>query len=164
MSTYYHASHYAGFLVMVTPLTISYFLFSKPLWKTLALGVLSVLLIANLALSFSITNLAFVISMIFLIIVIFSLREWQIIVKKLVPAIAIFFLFYLLTLVITSPLLSRYTFPVRFGQMASTLNSAINGRIQVWQDGFPVVLSHLYSGWGLSLFSDVFSKFRPPSG
>ena len=161
-STYYHASHYAGFLVMVTPLVISYFLFSKSLWKTLAFGALSALLIANLALSFSITNLAFVISMIFLIIIIFSLREWQVIVKRLVPAMAIFFLFYLLTLVITSPLLSQYTISIRFGQMANTLNSAINGRIQVWRDGLPVALSHFYSGWGLSLFSDVFSKFRPP--
>ena len=161
-STYYHANHYAGFLVMVTPLAISYFLFSKSLWEILFFGALSALLIANLALSFSITNLAFVISMIFLTIVIFSLREWQAIVKKLVPAVVISFLFYLITLVITSPLLSRYTLPVRFGQMANTLNSAIISRIQVWQDGFPVVLSHPYFGWGLSLFSDVFPKFRPP--
>jgi len=160
-STYYHASHYAGFLVMVTPLAISYFSFSKSLWKAFVFGLLSALLIANLALSFSITNLAFVISMIFLIIVIFSLREWQVIVKKLIPVIVIFFLFYLFTLVITSPLLSRYTISVRFGQMVNTLTSAINGRIQVWRDGLPVTLSNFYSGWGLGLFSDAFPKFRP---
>lgn len=154
---------YAGFLAMVTPLGISHFLFSKSLWEIFVFGLLFALLIANSALIFSITNLAFVVSMIFLIFIIFSLREWQVIVKKLVPAIVIFFLFYLLTLVITSPLLARCTFTVRFGQMANTLKSTSGGRIQVWQDGLPVVLSHLYSGWGLGLFSDVFPKFRSPN-
>ena len=162
-SVYYHPSHYAGFLVMVTPLAVASFLFSKSFWKTLTFGALSALLIVNLALSFSISNLAFVISMIFLLIVILYLREWRVVIKRVLPVIAVFFCLYLFALVSTSPLLTHYAFPTRFGQITKVLGLAINGRIEIWHYGLSEFLERPCFGWGLGLFSDVFSKYRPPT-
>jgi len=161
-STYYHPSHYAGFLAIVTPLAAGYFLFSKSLWKTVAFGTLCVLLVANLALSFSITNLAFVISMFFLILIVIYLREYKIIVKRLLPGLVGLFCLYFFMLIVSSFML-RYSISAKLQELTNFFQFGINTRTNIWESGLPVFLNDLYAGWGLGLFSDVFSKFRPPT-
>lgn len=161
-STYYGASHYAGFLIMVTPLAISRFLFSKSLWKTFTFGALSALLITNLALSFSITNLAFVISMISLFLVIIYFREHKIIMKRLLAGAIGFFCLYLFMLT-GSPFMLYFSSHIKLGKLVSSLQLGINDRVNIWKFGLPVFLDRPYAGWGLGLFSDIFSKYRPAS-
>jgi len=162
MSTYYTANHYAGFLVMVTPLAISFFLFSRSWWKILIFGLLSALLVANLALSFSLGNFAFGTSMIFLILVIIWLKEWKILTRRILPAVAGFLILAFFVMLITSPLVSRYPVTERYYEMLNLVKQDLtHGRFLIWGSGLKILSDHLFLGVGLGLFNMVFSKYRP---
>jgi len=162
MSTYYNANHYAGFLVMVTPLAISFFLFSRSWWKILIFGLLSVLLVANLALSFSLGNFAFGASMIFLLLVIIWSKKWEILTRRILPAVAGFLILAFFVMLITSPLVSRYPLTKRYYEMLNLVKQDLtHGRFLIWGSGLKILSDHLFSGVGLGLFSLVFSKYRP---
>ena len=162
-STYYNPNHYAGFLILVTPLSLSFFLFSKTYLRSLAFAVLSAVLVANLALSFSMTNLAFLISMLLLIIVVLRFRELRTATRRLLTALPLFLLLYFFILSLTRPIFPRYdiTATTRFGQVKETLVGAVSERIGEWRDELPVFLDRPYLGWGLGTFSEMFPRYRP---
>jgi len=162
MSTYYNSNHYAGFLVMVTPLAISFFLFSRSWWKILVFGLLSTLLVVNLALSFSLGNFAFGVSMIFLLLVIIWLKKWKILIRRILPAVAGFLILAFIVMLITSPLVARYPASERYYEMLNLVKQDLtHGRFLIWGSGLKILSDHLFSGVGLGLFSLIFSKYRP---
>lgn len=162
-STYYNSNHYAGYLAMITPIVVALSLF-LPLNKfTIPLIFLSILLTANLALSYSYGAVGFGVGIIFLVVMKISLSSR----KKLSMAIAVIILISFASLgaglmLSKTPKIPEDTFSERYEHMVEFGISHTKSRLYVFKNTIPVILDHPYFGAGLGTFIYTFPKHRPP--
>jgi len=161
-STYYNSNHFAGYLAMVTPIPVALFLFSPLSLKTPLYAALSILLIINLALSYSWGSVAFGIAVIFLII----MRIRQSKRKALATAIAIailasFAFLGALVMLGPTPQLPQSTLGERYTRMAQIANPSLFGRLFMYKNEIPLILDHPLLGTGPGTFIYAFTQYRP---
>ncbi len=162
-STYYNSNHYGGYLAMITPIPVALFLFSRLGWKTLLFAALSILLVINLALSYSWGSVAFGVGIIFLIVMRVKLSKRRI----LATAIAVGVLASLAVLGASvmlgpTPQLPQATWAFRFSRMAQIANPSVFDRFFMYKKTVPLILDHPFLGTGLGMFRYTFTPYRPP--
>ena len=147
---------------MITPIPVALFLFSPLSWKTPLYAALSILLIINLALSYSWGSVAFGIAVIFLII----MRIRQSKRKALATAIAIailasFALLGALVMLGPTPQLPQSTLEERYTNMAKIAHPSLFGRLFMYKNEIPLILDHPILGTGPGTFIYAFTQYRP---
>lgn len=162
-SAYYNSNHYGGYLAMITPIPVALFLFSRLSWKTPLFAALSILLLINLALSYSWGSVAFGVGVIFLIIMRVRLSKRRI----LATAIAIGVLASLAVLgalIMLGPTsqLPQSTWAARYTRMAEIANPSVFIRLFMYGKTIPLVLDHPLLGTGPGTFIYAFTPYRPP--
>jgi len=162
-STYYNSNHYGGYLAMITPIPIALFLSSRLSWKTLLFAALSILLVINLALSYSWGSVAFGVGVIFLIIMRIRVSKR----KTLTTAIAICVLLLLtvlgaLVMLGLTPQLTQNTWAARYSRMAEIANPSLFFRLYMYKKITPLILNHPLLGTGPGTFIYAFTPYRPP--
>ncbi len=163
-STYYNSNHYGGYLAIVTAIPVALFLFSPLSWKTPFFAALSILLIINLALSYSWGSVAFGVGVIFLIIMRVRVSKR----KTLATAVAICVLaFFVLlgALIMLGPTsqLPQSTWTARYTRMAEIANPSVFIRLFMYGKTIPLVLDHPLLGTGPGTFIYAFTPYRPPN-
>jgi len=162
-STYYNSNHYAGYLALITAIPVALFLFSPLSWKTPLFAALSILLVINLALSYSWGSVAFGVGVIFLIIMRIRVSKR----KTLATAIAIcvlllFTVLGALVMLSPTPQLPQSTWAARFIRMAQIANPSVFVRLFMYKKTIPLILDHPFLGTGPGTFIYVFTQYRPP--
>ncbi|MBA7560543.1 hypothetical protein ES708_02169 [subsurface metagenome] len=162
-STYYNSNHYGGYLALLTPIPVALFLFSRLSWKTLLFAALSVLLIINLALSYSWGSVAFGVGVIFLIIMRVRLSKKRILATAIaIGVLAFFALLGALVMLGPTAQLPQSTWAVRYSRMADIANVSLFGRLFMYRKTIPLVLDHPLLGTGPGTFIYAFTPYRPP--
>ena len=126
------------------------------------MAALSLLLIINLALSYSWGSAAFGIAIIFLIIMRIRLSKRKALISA--AAIAVFALFAILGALIMlgpTPQLPQSTRGERYVNMAKIANPSLFGRLFMYQKTIPLILDHLLLGTGPGNFIYAFTQYRP---
>jgi len=159
-SFYYNSNHYSGYLVMILPICISLFLYSKSFLISIILGFLSLLLGINLGLSYSWGEVAFLLSLIFL----FSLALWVLEKKKVIAkAATLGILIVLISLggmFIKGPQLPQNYLSERFDSMLNIAYASITGRINIFKYALIYIFNNPLLGTGLGTFIDIYPKYR----
>ena len=148
---------------MVTPIPVALFLFSPLSLKTPLYAALSILLIINLALSYSWGSVAFGIAVIFLIIM--RIRKSKRKVLATAVALAVLVLFALLGALVMlgpTPQLPQSTLGERYINMAKIANPSLFGRLFMYKNEIPLILDHPLLGSGPGTFIYAFTRYRPP--
>ncbi len=161
-STYYNSNHYGGYLAMITPIPLALFLFSKLSWKTFLFAALSVLLVINLALSYSWGSVAFGVGAIFLIIMRIRVSKRKALAATI--AICVLLLFTVLGALIMlgpTPQLTQNTWAARFSHMAEIANPSLFFRLFMYEKTIPLILDHPLLGTGPGTFIYAFTQYRP---
>lgn len=161
-STYYNSNHFAGYLTMVTPIPVALFLFSPLSWKTPFFAALSILLIINLALSYSWGSVAFGVAVIFLIIM--RVRQSKRKVLATIVAVTVLFSFALigaLCMLGPTPQLPQSSWQARYLNMAKIANPSLFGRLSMYKNTIPLILDHPILGTGPETFIYAFTQYRP---
>ena len=162
-STYYNSNHYAGYLAMVTPIPVALFLFSPLSWKTPLYATLSILLIINLALSYSWGSVAFGIAVIFLIIMRIRQSKRKVLATAVALVVLVFFaLLGALVMLGPTPQLPQATLGERYTRMAQIANPSLFGRLFMYKKTIPLILDHPLLGTGPGTFIYAFTRYRPP--
>jgi len=162
-STYYNSNHYGGYLALVTTIPVALFLFSPLSWKTPLFAALSILLIINLALSYSWGSVAFGVGIIFLIIMRIRISKRRTFVTAI--AICVLLLFILLgalVMLAPTPQLPQSTWAARYTHIAQITNRSLFGRFFMYKKTIPLILDHPLLGTGLGMFRYAFTPHRPP--
>jgi len=161
-STYYNSNHYAGYLAMVAPLPVALFLFSPLSWKTPLFAALSILLIINLALSYSWGSVAFGIALIPLIVMRVKRAKRKVLAASIILSIFIFLaIFGALIMLGPTPQLTQNTYQARYAQMAKIAHPSLFGRLFMYKNELPLILAHPILGTGPGTFIYAFTQFRP---
>ena len=162
-SAYYNSNHYAGYLAMITPIPIALFLFLPWGKSTIPLILLSILLIVNLALSYSWGSIGFGVGVIFLIFT----RIWLSKRKELVITIGALVLISFAILGVVSmlsrtPKLPENTLSARYTHMVNFASISMGTRLFMYKNTIPLILDHPYLGTGIGMFRYAFTPYRPP--
>ena len=161
-SAYYNSNHYGGYLAMITPIPVALFLFSRLSWKTFLFAALSILLVINLALSYSWGSVAFGVGVIFLIIMRIRVSKRKTLTTAI--AICVLLLFALLgALVMLGPThqLPQSTWAARYSRMAQIANPSLFFRLFMYRKTIPFILNHPLLGTGPGTFIYAFTQYRP---
>ncbi len=162
-STYYNSNHYGGYLAMIIPIPVALFLFSSLSWKTFLFATLSVLLIINLALSYSWGSVAFGVGAIFLIIMRIRVSKRKTLATAIaIGVLAFFLLLGALAMLGPTPQLTQSTWATRYSRMAQIANPSLFVRLFMYRKTIPLVLDHPLLGSGLGMFRYAFTPYRPP--
>ena len=162
-STYYNSNHYGGYLAMITPIPVVLFLFSRLSWRTPLFAALSILLVINLALSYSWGSVAFGVGAIFLIIMRIRISKRKTLATAI--AICVLVLFAVLGALIMlgpTPQLTQNTWAARYTRMAEIANPSLFFRLFMYKKTIPLILDHPLLGTGPGTFIYAFTPYRPP--
>mgnify|MGYP000330088971 CR=1 FL=1 len=162
-STYYAPNYWAGYLIMVTPIAIAFFLFLPWSWRSVLMIVLSALLVINLAFSYSWGIVGFGIGMIFLAFIKIHVSRR----KKLTAAVATLVLIFFailgaVSMLSRTPRLPEETLIERYLHMRKWAPHNLSVRLFMYGKTIPYVLDHPYLETGPGTFIYAFPQYRPP--
>ncbi len=162
-STYYNSNHYGGYLAMITPIPVALFLFSRLGWKTLLFAALSILLVVNLALSYSWGSVAFGVGVIFLIIMRIRVSKRRVLATAIaICGLLLFVLMGALVMLGPTPQLTQNTWAARYSRMVEIADPSLFFRLFMYKKTIPLILDRPLLGTGLGTFIYAFTPYRPP--
>ena len=147
---------------MITPIPVALFLFSRLGWKTLLFAALSILLVVNLALSYSWGSVAFGVGVIFLIIMRIRVSKRRVLATAIaICGLLLFVLMGALVMLGPTPQLTQNTWAARYTRMAEIANPSVFIRLFMYGKTIPLVLDHPLLGTGPGTFIYAFTQYRP---